>query len=250
MTEALTDALEAVEDTTPTAEVTKEATFKDSLVGEGKKFAEDEELAKAYHHANLHIEELKSDLDEYKGGKELLNEVLAEIRSSSSEESNVAPAPSNAPVKTQVQSEDVAKIVSEQFARKDREAQEKSNVAKSFELLTNVYGGESQAKAAVTKAINGDDNIKGVIDNLSLNNPETMVKFITGIAPAATVAEGNTPGVNEGSTGAPPPTGLTWSKCREVRKDDPKLYKSAEFRKSIEAASAAASSQGVDFFAT
>jgi hypothetical protein len=250
MTKALTDALEAVEATAPVAEVTEEATFRSGLVGEGKKFAQDEELAKAYHHANLHIEELKSDLDEYKGGKELLNEVLTEIRSSSSEESDVAPALSHAPVETQVQSEDVAKIVGEQFARKEKESMEKSNVAKSFELLSNVYGGDSQAKAAVTKAINGDDHIRGVIDNLSLNNPETMVKFITGIAPAAVLAEGNTPGVNEGSMGAPPPSGLTWSKCREVRKDNPKMYKSAEFRKSIEAASAAASARGVDFFAT
>jgi hypothetical protein len=252
MAEALTDALEAVEvtPTTVEAEAPAAATYKDGLVGEGKKFAKDEELAKAYHHANLHIEELKSDLDEYKGGKELLNEVLSEIRNSSTEESvDTSPLPQG-PVEAQIQSEDVAKIVSAEFIKKEQEAEAKANVSESFKLLTELYGGAGQAKAAVAKTINGDDHIKGVIDNLSLTNPAAMAKFVTGMTPAAEAAEGNTPGVNEGSMAAPPPAGLTWSKCRDIRKENPRLYKSQEFRRSIEAASAAASAKGIDFFAT
>ena len=217
MAEALTDALESVESPAPEAEAVNEDAeeFLNNLVGEGKKYNSANDLAKAYHHINIHVDELKSDLDQYKGGKELLNEVLDEIRNSNTEESTPISASPQAPVETRPQTEDVA-----------------------------------QAKAAVAKTISGDNNIKNVIDNLSLTSPDAMVKFITGITPAGTTVEGNTPGVNA-STGAPiAPTGLTWEQCRQIRKDDPRKYASPEFRQAMEAAANLAAAKGVDYFAT
>jgi hypothetical protein len=252
MAEALTDALESVEPPAPEVKaVTEDAEeFLSNLVGEGKKYSSANDLAKAYHHINIHVDELKSDLDQYKGGKELLNEVLDEIRNSNPEESTPISATPQAPVETRPQTEDVAKLVSDEFSRKEREAVEKRNVQNSLEQLTKIYGGESQAKAAVAKTIGSDNHIKGVIDNLSLTSPDAMVKFITGITPAGTAVEGNTPGVNA-STGAPiAPTGLTWEQCRQIRKDDPRKYASIEFRQSMEAAANVAASKGIDYFAT
>ena len=252
MAEALTDALESVESPAPEAEAVNEGAeeFLNNLVGEGKKYNSANDLAKAYHHINIHVDELKSDLDQYKGGKELLNEVLDEIRNSNTEESIPISAPPQAPVETRPQTEDVAKLVSDEFSRKEREAVEKRNVQNSFEQLTKIYGSESQAKAAVAKTISGDNNIKGVIDNLSLTSPDAMVKFITGITPAGTAVEGNTPGVNA-STGAPiSSVGLTWEQCRQIRKDDPRKYASPEFRQAMEAAANLAAAKGVDYFAT
>ena len=252
MAEALTDALESVEPPAPEAEAVNEDAekFLSNLVGEGKKYSSANELAKAYHHINIHVDELKSDLDQYKGGKELLNEVLDEIRNSNTEESASISAPPQAPVETQPQTEDVAKLVSDEFSRKEREIAQKHNVQNSFEQLTKIYGGESQAKAAVTKTIAGDSHIKDTIDKLSLTSPDAMVKFITGITPAETTVEGNTPGVNA-ATGAPiAPTGLTWEQCRQIRKDDPRKYASPEFRQAMEAAANLAASKGIDYFAT
>jgi hypothetical protein len=252
MAEALTDALESVESPAPEAEAVNEDAeeFLNNLVGEGKKYNSANDLAKAYHHINIHVDELKSDLDQYKGGKELLNEVLDEIRNSNTEESTSISAPPQAPVETRPQTEDVAKLVSDEFSRKEKEAVEKRNVQDSFEKLTKIYGSESQAKAAVAKTISGDSHIKDTIDNLSLTSPDAMVKFITGITPAGTTVEGNTPGVNA-STGAPiAPTGLTWEQCRQIRKDDPRKYASPEFRQAMEAAANLAAAKGVDYFAT
>jgi hypothetical protein len=249
MAEALTSALETVEADQAETEVTA-PTYKDNLVGEGKKFSQDEELAKAYHHANLHIEELKADLAEYKGGKELLNEVLNEIRSSSIEESTTPLAPPQASVETQIPQDNVAKLVGEEFTKRETMAQIEANVATSVSKLREVYGTDSQVKAAVAKAINGDQGVQDIIDSLSRKNPDTMVKFITGLVPAGNEASSNTPGVGSGS---PPPAysgELTWSQCKEMKKDKPLVYNSREFRLRIEMAANKAAEAGTDFFAT
>jgi hypothetical protein len=258
MTEAaLTDALETVEvpeasyQPAPEDSPKSEPAYIDTLVGDGKKYSSTDELAKAYHHASLHIEELKGDLQEFKGGKEALNELLDEIRNSKPEESNDTPAPPQAPVETQIQTEDVAKIVNDQFMQREATAKAEANVATSMNKLVEVYGSEMQVKAAVTKAVGSDESVKNIIDNLSRSNPETTVKFITGIVPTSEMDVSNTPAVNN-SSGEPQPFEgqLTWAKCREVKKDNPRIYKSAAFRKQIEVAAAEAAEKGVDFFAT
>ena len=243
MAEALTDALETVEGDTPNQEAVTEQVqedFLDNLVGEDKKYKSANDLAKAYHHANMHIDELKSDLDEYKGGKELLNEVLDEIRSSNTEERD----------EPRIQTDDVAKIVGEEFSKRERAAETRSNVVSSMDKLRELYGSDANVKVAVTKAINGDDNVKRVIDDLSMTSPNSMVKFITGIVPVDQAPQSNTPGVD---TSAAPPVAfdgeLTWAKCREIRKENPKLYSSPQFRQQIEAAANKAAEKGIDFFA-
>ena len=253
MAEALTDALETVEGDTPNQEAVTEQVQEDfinNLGGEDKKYKSANDLAKAYHHANMHIDELKSDLDEYKGGKELLNEVLDEIRSSNTEESVEAPAPPQATVEPRIQTDDVAKIVDEEFSKREKAAALKSNVGVSMDKLRELYGSDANVKVAVTKAINGDDNVKRVIDDLSMTSPDSMVKFITGIVPVDQAPQSNTPGVD---TSAAPPVSfdgeLTWAKCREIRKENPKLYSSPQFRQQIEAAANKAAERGVDFFA-
>jgi len=253
MAEALTDALETVEGDTPIQEAVAEQVkedFLNNLVGEDKKYKSANDLAKAYHHANMHIDELKSDLDEYKGGKELLNEVLDEIRTSNNEEREEAPTQPQVTVEPRIQTDDVAKIVDEEFSKREKAAALKSNVGVSMDKLRELYGSDSSVKVAVTKAINGDDNVKRVIDDLSMTSPDSMVKFITGIVPVDQAPQSNTPGVD---TSAAPPVAfdgeLTWAKCREIRKENPKLYSSPQFRQQIEAAANKAAERGVDFFA-
>ena len=258
MAEALTDALEKVEGDNQIqteaietkVEAKDEENFINNLVGEGKKYKDANDLAKAYHHANMHIDELKSDLDEYKGGKELLNEVLDEIRSSNTEEREETSASLKAQVEPQIQTDNVAKIVDEEFSKREIMAAKKANVETSMNKLREVYGSDTNIKVAVAKAIGNDGNVKRVIDDLSMTSPDSMVKFITGIVPADKTPQSNTPAVDAST--APPVAidgELTWAKCREIRKENPKLYNSPSFRSQIEAAANKASERGVDFFA-
>ena len=121
MAEALTDALEEVKEdqSEPEAVVEKEEDFLSNLVGEGRKYKDSNALAKAYHHVNMHVDELKSDLDEYKGGKELLTEVLDEIRNSNTDEREDTPTLQQVPVEPQIQTEDVAKIVDAEMSKRE-----------------------------------------------------------------------------------------------------------------------------------
>ena len=129
-------------------------------------------------------------------------------------------------------------------------AAKKANVETSMNKLREVYGSDTNIKVAVAKAIGNDGNIKRVIDDLSMTSPDSMVKFITGIVPVDQAPQSNTPGVD---TSAAPPVAfngeLTWAKCREIRKENPKLYSSPQFRQQIEAAANKAAERGVDFFA-
>ena len=253
MAEALTDALEQVEGDIPNQEVVpeqKEEDFIQNLVGDDKKYKTANDLAKAYHHANMHIDELKSDLDEYKGGKELLNEVLDEIRSSNTEEREEVSVAQKTQIEPRIQTDNVAKIVDEEFAKREVLAAKKANVETSMNKLREMYGSDTNVKVAVSKAIGNDGNVKRVIDDLSKTSPDSMVKFITGISPVEQAPQSNTPGVD--ASAAPPIAfegELTWTKCREVRKSNPKLYSSPQFRLQIEAAANKAAERGVDFFA-
>lgn len=253
MTDALTDALETVEtskEPDPVQEESPAAPFIDTLVGEGRKYSSSEDLAKAYHHANLHIEELKSDLDEFKGGREAVNELLNEIRSSKREEGTEAPAEQYAPADTSVPAEEVAKIVESRLDARAAEDRAKANVNSAMQKLTAVYGSDIAVKAAVTKAIKQDPAMKDTIDDLSRRSPDTVVKFLTGVVPVEQ-PESNTPGVSDTPTPVPEYSGnLTWEECRRIRKENPKLYRSSDFRKNMEHAAASAADKGVDFFAT
>ena len=252
MAEALTDALEEVKEdqSEPEAVVEKEEDFLSNLVGEGRKYKDSNALAKAYHHVNMHVDELKSDLDEYKGGKELLTEVLDEIRNSNTDEREDTPTLQQVPVEPQIQTEDVAKIVDAEMSKRESITSMKNNVDMSMDKLRSVYGSDSSVKVAVTQAINGDDNVKRVIDDLSRTSPDSMVKLITGIVPVDNTPQSNTPGVDSSTVVPVAFDGeLTWNKCREIRKENPRLYKSQEFRTQIEDAANKAAEGGIDFFA-
>ena len=254
MSEALTDALATVEapatDPVATEPASKEEPFLDTLVGDGKKYKSTDELARAYHHANLHIEELKGELGEVRGSKEALSELISEIRNSQPEERVEAPAPPQVAAEPQVQTADIANIVEQQILVREEEAQKKANVSISLQKLVDVYGSEAQVKAAITKAVNQDPAAQKTIDDLSMSSPELTVKFVTGlIQPTEPVV--NNPGVESVQESPIPINGtLTWAQCRELKKSNPREYNSPAFRQRIEAAAAAAADRGEDFFAT
>ena len=253
MSEALTGALANVEESSTTdpavEETTSEAPFLETLVGDGRKDKSTDELARAYHHANLHIEELKGELGEVRGSKEALSELISEIRNSQPEERAEAPAIPEVAVEPQVQTADIANIVSQQLSQREAEAVKQRNVAASLEKLVGIYGSEAQVKAVITKAVNTDPAAQKTIDDLSMSSPDLTVKFVTGLV-QPTEPTINNPGVESVQESPIPINGvLTWAQCRELKKSNPKEYNTPAFRQRIEAAAAAAADRGEDFFA-
>lgn len=248
LTGELKTAAEATADVAQTA-------YYDTLVGDGKKYSGDdanEKLATAYYNADRRIEELKGDLAAKEQNETLLNEVLSELRNSSgSHDDDDAPV-HNAPVDQVHGTEDIAKIVKGVLDVERSTTEAKTNTAKTLKKLTEVYGSERDALAAVDKVVNGDNNIERILNDMGNVNPEAAVKFVTGTVPLENPPGSNTPGIDGGSADviASSTQGLTWTQCCDLRRKDPREYNSPTFRKRMEQATAAAESRGEDFFAT
>ena len=257
MTESLTEALQ---DTAPTLPQTP-ASYLKTLVGEGKKYNTAEEMARAYHNADLHIEELKNDNAELRTNEGLLQEVLNELRDSpnttgtENEQPPAIPAVGNENSNNvQVGAEDIANIVDKRMSEREAGDLAKANTQKTLKLLTEKYGSNTAALTAINTIINNDGGMKASLDALGASNPEAAVTFVTNTVPvSANISGTSMPGIGQsGSADAIVASsgGLTWSECRRLRKEDPKKYASPEFRAEIEAAVAKEANQGRDFFAT
>lgn len=240
--------------TTPAEETI--TSYKDTLIGEGKKFADEESLAKSYHHANLHLEELADDNETLRKNGKLLEEVLTELRTSdpNSEASATAEAVTTPPATTlesHVVTDDIAEIVDKAFDARATAKREEANNAETLRLLTEKYGNEQAVYKAINDTVGGNEAVKASIDALGKSDPEATVRLITNTVTPPTDPVINTPGVGgNGSAEAlvASSSGLTWAACKKLRKDDPKAYNAPEFREKMNAAAAAAMARGEDFF--
>ena len=229
---ALTDALE--QNTEVTTEVPATEEFLGTLVGEGKKFIETEQLAKSYQH-----------------GKSLMQEVLDELRKDTPPVELALDTSS--PAEPANSTDDIARIVDAEFSKRTATQIAKSNVDESMKALSEIYGDRVKALKAVKAVIGEDESLKKIVDDLSKSNPATVVKFVSGIVPIGHEPISNTPGVAAATSAesiASSNGGLTWNQCREIKKSDPSRYQSSSFRATMEQAVAKAANNGVDFFAT
>lgn len=229
----------------------------ETLVGEGKKYSTQEELAKANFHGTLHIKELTEKLDNFRGERETLNEVITELRSNNERggQEPVTPQRDNA-VNADNQLElqkTVETAVSSVLTTKEREQREAVNLGLALQKLTTLYGSEQAALAAI-RNFQGENHIRqDMVDNLGKSDPDALVILIKGAQPVKQVSP-NTPGMDGGETGAalPNTAGLpiTWSEATRIRQEQPRVYKTAEFRRKLEQAAVMAEQLGVDFYST
>jgi predicted RNase H-like nuclease (RuvC/YqgF family) len=252
--ESLTKALDAVQDDTQ-GQQDPAQDYLDKLVGDGKKYSDTSELAKAYVNADVHIHELREKLDEQSKQQELLKEVLTTLRSQSEGSSGNEYSPSdNGTENSPPDPQDIEKLVDKRVRDLQSQQQAESNVQRAFELLREAYGSDQAVKEAFNRTHGGDQATVKVLDELASTNPEALVRFVKGTTPPER-SEGatNVPGVeNTGSAEVKMPSGngFTYSYVKKIRKEDPKMYKSPEFRAKLERVVAEYEGQNKDFFAT
>jgi hypothetical protein len=228
----------------------------EQLVGEEKKYKSPQDLAKAYVHADLHIQELRDKLDDIQSNDSMLQEVLAELRKKPTPPTDHAPAPTPATA-DRSKDVDIEEVVTRKLSERQALEKAKSNREKSLTMLDQHFGDRSKALAAVRAKIDGNTVIEETINRLGDSFPEELFKYVTGESPGADntseTGQPNIPGMGDRpsahilqqSSGS-----LTWKKCQELRKKDPKAYNSPEFRAKMEQAVANHKSQGKDFFST
>lgn len=126
----------------------------DTLVGEGRKYADPNQLAKAYAHADQRIAELEREKAELKVTADLLEAQRSEPPvnrgqdNQNRQENKPDPDPSPKGEKQEV---DLSKLVKEEMEARDAQNTFTSNVDKAANRLTNHYGTPEKANEAVRK---------------------------------------------------------------------------------------------------
>lgn len=234
MTDAITDVVDQAPENPSTI------THYDSLVGEGKKYADQEQLARAYNNADIHIRELKDDLREERDDKGVMQDVLKELRTPAQPSGDNNASDDIAPAATP--NTDVKQMVREAMSEEETSRMAKANMDESLRILAEVYGSEDNAYAAIRTYMGKDEAKRELVNKIGNTDPSALKALITAKKPPTQAAGTNTPGIKEeGSAGAVLlATGeLVWSQCKKIKKDDPSLYNSQDFRRKMESASAA-----------
>jgi hypothetical protein len=234
---------------------TSDTDYLSALVGEGKKYSTTEEaaiaLAKKAVHADQFIETLKTEKHTLEGQissakkvediLELLNKEADGISTISTVLEDIKPnAQENG-------DEDVKATVARILKEKEKEAATadklkviKENQEKSWNLLAESMGGDLDSAKLAVKDYIGEDTVRAeIINQLGSHKPEELVRFIKAQKSATTLGTTTSPTkltVSEFEVGN---SILTWSKAREVKKENLKLYKSHKFQQLLHSAAAA-----------
>lgn len=228
--------------------------YLETLVGDEKKYANVEELAKAYHHSNLHIQELKDDTAKLNDQHTMLESILDELKGENLTPANQPATPTDQATNTP----DVKTLVQAEFEAERQKARVTATRTQSLDNLSKEFDGNMNAGLDfINTLITRNPSLKSVIDEIGNTDSEAFITLIRGYKDSQVVktVTTNTPGTNDAM-----PTGavndlklkgaITWSSATDLRKTDPRLYNSIEYRKQLEQAVAAAEAKGVDFFAT
>ena len=225
--------------------------YLDILVGDGKKYADNGNLAKGYanlvtHNSTIKEEKdaMKLELDALKAQHKTVDSVMEAIKKGgpAANAADDLGQQQQAAATQGLSKEDIVALVTGTLDKRDEEAETKNQVTqieanqqKTWEDLSKVYGDQTKAIAAVALYVNGDKQKTEMVQKLGSYDPATLVTIITTAIPAqgehvdfGLADKGNNnPDKNE----VPVPQGLfTYAQAEVVRKKNPKVYNSRKFQ--------------------
>lgn len=198
----------------------------EALVGEGKKYATVEDLAKSRLAADDHIARIEAENAEYRAG--LQRDILQQREQQLQATTPPAHVPDQGQNQRNVPQEDLAERIRE-VTRQDREQEKaRANIETVTNRLTEVFGSADAANAAmVAKAKELEVPLKWLMDQATLS-PTAFYKTVdldaaprNAPAPHGTVNTGALQSQSAGTAKAG-----TYKFYEEIRKTNPKLYNS------------------------
>jgi hypothetical protein len=206
----------------------------ETLVGEGKKYATAEELAKAYAHADNHIRtlieekrNLESQFIEVQKHQLSMADLIKELKGGDKKE----PTPQQQPqAASTITPEQIAKMVDETLQNRTAEQQAQARKEEIKTKLATTFGDLGKAVETIKKYTAGDNNKTVVLDQLLMVDFDAAVKLLQATNSAEKDTNFSAPIASKRTTPPPSPTGLTWSACEKIRKENPKMYRSREFQ--------------------
>ena len=229
------------------------------LVGEGKKYATQSDLARGNIEANLHIanlqknqEELRQDLARRIAIEEALTRLSTNNANPATQPNAGQPAAGGtAQELTAFKPEDIAKLVQDEIAKKDTERTAQANVEYVQQELTKLWGKDLTANLQARAQVLGVT--EDYILQMARTQPKVLLTLVTPVTqtakPSSSLFSPTQAGISSAaltsSNAGKKPDGESYSYWKELRTANPTLYHSVEGTK---ARHTAAIKHGPDFY--
>ena len=205
-------------------------------VGEGRKFRDTKELARAKAEADMHISRIEAENQAY---RERLQQTksLEELMDQINERGNRRPDVGNPPTEPapapaeSISADDLDRMLEEKLTKRQKEDRAKTNEAWVLQQLTNKFGqnyGERVRAAAAELGLTKED-----VTALAREKPKAFLKLVDDNQPAG--PQGNySPPSSRVNTQVPGPSGArNYKFYSTMRKQDPKTYNSASVQQEM-----------------
>lgn len=227
--------------------------YREQLVGDGKKFKDDEALARGKWEGDKHITQLEAELktlrDELQ--KRLTVEELAEkITSQAQHQPDNQPASQfrdreTPPTGQDISRDEILNLVKNTINQERTIDQARRNVDTVRQTLKNEWGPDFHVKLQqIAKDLDISQDFLG---SLAETNPQGFLKVVRSAIPQRTV-DANAyipPRTSTSPLAGPKPN--SWEYYEDMRKKDPARYKSVEVQRELHRNAIDAYSQGVEY---
>lgn len=206
----------------------------EDLIGEGKKFRDQEAVAKAVFEKDAYIQRLEKEAEDARTElrARLTLEELSEKFVSKAPQP-IQPTPVTSPVEADpkiAQPLDIAKLVAEELAKTKSTELTKANIEKSKAGLKDRFGGDfATALKGVAESLSVSTNF---LDSVAAQSPEAFFNLVDSVKPRDDRRPTSPPQSGIDPNRGSPVSGAKNNKYfQELRRRDPKLY----FSKSVQA---------------
>jgi len=252
------DSTEQDQTSAYTADINKSSNDKvdyiNNLVGDNAKYKSEDELAKGYTNLEKHSKLLEEEnrlfrekLESLEKQNKTVDDILEAI--------NKPTGDYNMEQQDNNNSQDINEVVRKALEEKDKADNEKQLRLKAKDKILEAFeNDQDKANEAMTNYIAGDPNKDRLVKDLSITDPEGLVRLIKREEVNSKEPSNNSPTSSKSMPNTSDPmadTGsVTWSKAKEVLLNDPKTYYGREFRQKLNNSIAKAEEMGINFYET
>ncbi len=207
------------------------SSFYEQLVGEGKKYKDQEALAKAYFEGDSFIERLKAEQAEIRKDLEqrlTLEQLMDRIEKKKSSDGNEAPNQERVNEESnqnenrkEISQDDIEELVNKKLQQVEANRSRTQNVNAAKEQLKETFGNSWEyelSKVAKDMGVTAD-----WLTDVAARSPSALMKLV-GQPPKVDPNSGNPPKSSYNSSAPKQENNTEWTKLQELRRTNPTEY--------------------------
>lgn len=211
-----------IEDTDPSI---GDIDYLSELVGEGKKFATPQDLAKGKYMSDKFIEQLKSELRvarEDAKNRQTVEQLIAKLDTRTTQENPQEPTDDidRNPSPKESQLSDIEKLIEQKLSQRDTQRIKENNIVQVLETLKQMYG---EGFASIAKQKLNELGLSGQeFRELSATNPKAALRLVSD--PQRAPEMSTIPQSRVSSVPRPSSNGRTYKDYQKIKQANPSLY--------------------------